>query len=247
MHPESIYHEIKEIAKFLKYKGWAERNAGNFSYRIQKSADSFDILISTAGSRFRDIAICPETYTVVVSPCQYTDGQLSQKGSPSSEYPTHSAIHDFFMRYHPDKKAVIHTHPTHLIAFSHLFYKSSPDTLSSFLSDMMPEVSMYIPDGIGFVELIAPGSDDLAKATINLLKKHDIVVWKKHGCIAVGETLWDAIDLIDILDKAAQISLLIHSAKKHECRCQCQCCCPIKNHAVGEKSSCDRRGEDTQC
>jgi rhamnulose-1-phosphate aldolase len=208
---DSIYIEIKEIALFLQSKGWAERNAGNFSYRI----DHETILISCSGSKFRDMAIAPERHCCVVQGgCEdwrviSDDIQAEQiLKSPSSEIPTHLLIHQYLSKHNPHKKAVIHTHPTHLIAFSHKYYDFPKDEQNRILRSIMPEVGMFIPAGTGFVDLLAPGSDDLATATMNELLYHDIVIWKKHGCIAVADTLWNAVDMIDITDKAAYIALL---------------------------------------
>jgi len=32
-----------------------------------------------------------------------------------------------------------------------------------------------------------------------------VVIWEKHGAFAIGETVSDAFDMIDILSKSAQI------------------------------------------
>ena len=37
------------------------------------------------------------------------------------------------------------------------------------------------------------------------IKKHDVVLWEKHGTVAVGQDIMDAFDQTDVLCKAANI------------------------------------------
>jgi len=38
------------------------------------------------------------------------------------------------------------------------------------------------------------------------------VIWEKHGCLAIGESLFDAFDQIDILAKSAGIFFMCRNA-----------------------------------
>ena len=196
MKNAEIFDEIKQIAHFVHQKGWAERNAGNLSFRIDDA-----IYITTSGSKFRDIASQPGKYLI-----RSNEGTSTQ--TPSTELPTHALIHAYLSEHAPEKKCVMHTHPTHLIALSHKFYHYTPQMINTLLESIMPEVAIFIPRQTGFVELLTPGSTELAEQTLSNLSYHDVIVWKKHGCIAVADTFWDAVDMIDILDKAAYIALL---------------------------------------
>jgi rhamnulose-1-phosphate aldolase len=236
MIKEDVFREIQEIAAFLVHKGWAERNAGNYSYRLDEEdfkrlvevvpeyryrvyldvefeclGGFYALLVSVGNSRFRDVAKDPLAYCGIVL---YENGRFSfisthESVKPTSELVSHLMIHQYLAENNPNKKAVLHSHPTYLIAFSHRYYGFTKEKLNELLEEIMPEVGFYIPKRTGFVELITPGSGELAQATLKELADHDVVVWKKHGCLAVAETLWDAFDMMDILDKAAQIRLLI--------------------------------------
>ena len=208
-----INTELKQIAQFLCQKGWAERNAGNFSYRTDES-----IIISDTGSKFRDIAQNPtEFYSDIKTDFSNIYLLLSSDHNtthmPSSELASHYLLHKYLKEHRPQNRAIIHTHPTYLIAFSHKFYDFSDSEITMMLSETIPEVNMYIPNGLGCVESMPAGSEQLAEATYKKIQYHDVILWKKHGCLATAETFWDAIDLIDIMDKAAYISLLIHGNK----------------------------------
>ena len=47
---------------------------------------------------------------------------------------------------------------------------------------------------------------DLAEATLSTLAEgYDVVMWEKHGVLAVDNDIIDAFDQVDVLNKAAQI------------------------------------------
>jgi Ribulose-5-phosphate 4-epimerase and related epimerases and aldolases len=51
----------------------------------------------------------------------------------------------------------------------------------------------------------------IADATIKELYEYDVVMWEKHGIVAVGEDVMEAFDMIDTLSKSAQIYLTAKS------------------------------------
>ena len=63
----------------------------------------------------------------------------------------------------------------------------------------------------GFVPYRLPGSIEIATETIKSLQNHDVAVWEKHGVFAIGKSVADTFDVIDILAKSAKIYFL--------CRC----------------------------
>ena len=70
---------------------------------------------------------------------------------------------------------------------------------------MIPETLAFAPLGLGIVPYELPGSVKLADATLEQIKKFDVVMWEKHGVCAVGLDIMDAFDQVDVLNKAAQI------------------------------------------
>jgi rhamnulose-1-phosphate aldolase len=102
----------------------------------------------------------------------------------------------------------VHTHCHELIAFSHDKKLQSEAAMNEILLNMHTETAFFIPEGIGYVALKEPGSMALAKATLNSLKNHRIVLWEKHGCLATGKDVNEAFDRIDLMAKAARIYTL---------------------------------------
>ena len=64
---------------------------------------------------------------------------------------------------------------------------------------------MVVPQGLGIVPYEAPGTIELAHATLQQLDQHQVICWLKHGVLAVGEDVVECFDAIDTLSKSAQI------------------------------------------
>ncbi|MFA6034085.1 MAG: rhamnulose-1-phosphate aldolase [Myxococcota bacterium] len=178
-------------------------------------------LVSGSGCRFRDIARDPESGTCVIQ--LSSDGReyrmLSgcaagkQPFKPTSELPTHLMLHSHMRANTPDEKVVLHTHPTELVALSHLKRFSSEASLNKALWGMLPEVKVLVPRGVGVTGYMLPGSVGLARATAGKFEEgFRAVIWEKHGCLAAAKDIVTAFDRIDALNKGAQVLLHCISA-----------------------------------
>ena len=76
---------------------------------------------------------------------------------------------------------------------------------------MIPETRAFCPKGLGIIPYEMPSSLKLAEATVEGLKNYDVVMWEKHGVVAIGNDVLEAFDQIDVLSKAAQIYLTAKS------------------------------------
>jgi len=239
---DHLFNDIAEVAGYLWSKGWAERNSGNISVRLTGidspySADlscqqttpleepcpdlSGEVLYMTGtGCRMRDVALDPERFGVLIKigdngktyqviPHRKENNNFVR---PTSEMTSHLMIQQFLKLHKPRMKAVLHTHPSGLIALSHHPLYKEEDHLNRSLWSMLPETLILVPEGIGVVPYQRTGSRDLAEASLMSLKNHEVLLWEKHGCLAIGETVEDAFDLIDILSKSADIFLLCLSS-----------------------------------
>ncbi len=236
---ENIIKDIRETSELLCQRNWAERNAGNISYNISDfisfsqlkeleykefnlnknypCLNNAILLITATGSKMRDLRNKPEENLVVVAFKEQTDlcyifNFNNSNNSPTSELPSHLLIHNFLIQNNSNCNAILHTHPTEIIAFSNSPEIENRKDLNDIIFKMHPEVSILIPKGIGFVPYKITGSSDLADATLNELRQHDCVIWEKHGCLAIGESVIDCFDSIDILAKTINIYFLCKSA-----------------------------------
>ena len=72
---------------------------------------------------------------------------------------------------------------------------------------MHPEAVMLQPRGYGFVPFTIPGTEKIANLTARCFEKNPLVVWEKHGAMAIGKTISEAFDELDLAAKAAGIYL----------------------------------------
>lgn len=226
-----VFSEVSEVAGYLWEKGWAERNGGNISYNItgvvddgisglsalgeecplpeavpELSGEYF--LVTGTGCRMRKVSsdLMNNAAIIRIMPGGGSYEIIAEKYvKPTSELPSHLLIHAYLKRVGRKEKAVIHTHPTELVAMTHNDTFLQKDVLSKLLWSMIPETRAFCPKGVGVVRYELPGSLDLAHRTIDQLAEYDAVLWEKHGALAIGENLTEAFDFIDTLSKSAQI------------------------------------------
>lgn len=114
-------------------------------------------------------------------------------------------MHDYLVGAGRPERAVVHTHPIELVAMTHNPEFLGKDVLTRLLWSMIPETRAFCPKGLGIVPYTLPGSQELADRTIALLDDYDVVMWTKHGALAIGTDLIEAFDQIDVLSKSAKI------------------------------------------
>ncbi len=232
--------EIASVAGWLWQRGWAERNAGNISVRIDAaglqepvtSSEQQEIplqksfprlagqlfLVTGTNTRMRDVAASPVENVLLIEIDSTGTGYqiLSPSGKttlrPSSELSTHLCIHDMMVRNRPSHRVVMHTHVTELIALTQIKELCDPHKLNKILLGMHPETMIFIPDGVGFVPYLLPGTTTIGESTVKLLEIHSAALWEKHGIFATGRTPLETFDMIDLLAKSASIWFLCRSA-----------------------------------
>jgi rhamnulose-1-phosphate aldolase len=237
-----VIDDVRRVAAFLWERGWAERNAGNVSVDVtdafradassgtgtDASGDAADrdptarwFLASAAGSRFRDVARQPAAGLGIVRTVEGSDAlEVVWAGSgaafrPTSEMPAHRLAHQVVRDRGWRRTVVLHTHPTFLIALNHTALGGDDGWLSRALWSVLPEVKVFLPEGVAVVPYRLPGSRALAEATAAALSRSRVVVWDKHGCIVAERDVQEAFDLVDVLDKAARIHLSCLAIGQH--------------------------------
>lgn len=207
---------ISNIAKILSERGWAEANAGNISFNVSDAVGGefeTSIIITSSGSRMREIAKMPEKYCGVLTFLSGEKGYyISKFGEdefiPTSEYLSHVMIHRYLVNKGRPEKAIIHSHPDELIVAMHSTELNTEKKINAVFSSMHSEFNMLIPDKVGYLKFLEPGSKELAEKTLKKFKDHKIVIWKDHGCISIGNSLDLALDNIEIANKISKIFIL---------------------------------------
>jgi rhamnulose-1-phosphate aldolase len=176
-------------------------------------------LVTGTGKRMRDLGRDPRHNALLIKICLNGDSYriypLCENGmslQPTSELPTHLSIHEQLVKSGAKERAVVHTHPNELIAITQIRRFCDQDALNRLLWGMHPETMVFIPEGIGFIPYLVPGSDEIARATLKKFQTHKVILWEKHGSFAIGKDVFDAFDLIDTLAKSARIYFQCRSA-----------------------------------
>lgn len=229
---------IGEVASLLWEKGWAEASGGNISVNVTEFYPGIHIdfrtypmiplevkypaiahnyiFITAKGSRMRNLAkdqssgLCLIKISKKGDGCQVLFEDPEDPLIPSSELPSHLAIHNHMVKQGQGEKAIVHTHADELIALTHDKNLQNEHRLNEILLKMHTETAFFIPEGIGYVGPEVPGSHELARATLKSLKNHKVILWEKHGCLAIGKDVHEAFDRIDIMAKAARIYLMLN-------------------------------------
>ncbi len=229
-----IVEDIAEVSLYIWESGWCASSGGNLSLDVTgsvgagefSSSDAPDtplpltlpnlagrtLFITVSGSRFRDLPRRPEQTLILM---QISSGGDHYRvlwggeggGSPTIEMIPHLRIHAYLQEKELPQRAVLHTHPQHLIAMTHLPEYRNPDFVR-VLQTSQTTAKLFLMEGIGMTRYMPMGSEQLAERTVDLLRGRRAVIWERHGCIAIGCDVFEAFDVTDLLEKAAEVFLL---------------------------------------
>ena len=231
--PELAYevNQAAEVAGYLWQKGWAERNGGNITLNITEYVDDeiralpaisevkqigkvlpylkgcYFYCIGTQ-MRMRDLARWPMANGSIIrilDDCASYVIIADHPVMPTSELPSHLAVHNYLLEKGSPYRASLHTHPIELIAMTHNKKFLEKDVATNLLWSMIPETKAFCPRGLGIIPYELPSSVKLADATIEALNDYDVAMWEKHGVFAVDVDIMSAFDQVDVLNKSALI------------------------------------------
>lgn len=227
--------DASRVVSWLAKLGWSEASGGNFSTRISTLPEAMEdlsgatpqslpfavpalggetLLISAAGGRAREFAADPKAgcgiFWILRGGEEFTC--LWGNKAPTSELAAHLAIHAMLLEARPTHRAILHTHPTNLIAITHIPELEDERRMSDHLLRIQSEARLYFPEGLSHLEYHLPGSREMGDASAEALRRTSVALWRFHGAIATGETLSHALDHLEIVEKTAEIYLRLRSA-----------------------------------
>lgn len=170
------------------------------------------LLVTGSGRRLRQIGTDPlanvgavrvheggHTATLHTSPRRLFEKLTSEFNSHLAVHEDHVARRD--VRFH----AVVHAQPPHLTYLSHVPAYRQQRALDAALLRWEPETIVVLPEGVGVLEFMVPGSAELMAANVAGLREHQIVLWSKHGVMARSDfSVTRAVDRIDYAETAAR-------------------------------------------
>jgi rhamnulose-1-phosphate aldolase len=170
------------------------------------------IIVTGSGRRLGDIATDPaanlgvvlvnpggQTGTLHTSPRRLFDGL-------TSEWNSHLGVHDdTIARADTNFHAVMHAQPPHLVYLSHVPEYRDEAYFNRRLLRWEPETIVNLPQGVGVLPFMLPGSAQLMEANVASLRTHRVVLWGKHGVMARSDiSITRAADRIEYAETAAR-------------------------------------------
>lgn len=180
--------EVLEAVRRIVAAGLVAGASGNVSRRIRSTGGD---LVAITASRVPYHRFGIGDVLVVDFDVEPVVGD----GIPSSESLLHLAIY----RARPDVGAVIHTHSVYASAFAVAGYPIPP---------ILDEQVMMLGGAVEVAEYGASASDDLAEKAVFALGDRAAVLLRHHGVCGAGETLDDAVAVVELVERIAQIRAL---------------------------------------
>jgi len=228
-------NQVTNILEELYRHNWDERNGGNLSYilddeQIKELSPKFKeslkikinydlsilvdkyLVVTGTGKYFRNCKSDPEHNLGIIKISKSNEIVLvwgfENSGRPTSELPTHLKCHIQRLKVDPNHRLVIHCHPTNLIAMTHVHNPDS-NKFTETLWKMQTESIVVFPEGVEVLPWILCGGEEIGEATAEKMKLTRSVVWSYHGLFCTGQTLDEVFGLIETIEKAAEIYMLV--------------------------------------
>jgi len=182
---------LVQAGRRLRAAGLVVATEGNLSTRLGDDR----ILVSPAGGRKDEL----EARDIVVVSLAEDDRDSRPSGRPSSDLAIHRAIYEV----RGELRAIAHAHPPAALAL----------TLAGELPDptILPETALLLPR-LPLVPFAPPGSERLAAAIASAFGAADdiagrpaAVLLERHGAVAVGETIDQAVDRLELVDLLCRV------------------------------------------
>jgi L-fuculose-phosphate aldolase len=173
--------EIVAVGAALARQGLVRGREGNISCRVAEG----HVLLTPRGRDKGRLAASEIVSCSVGEPLP---------ASASSE----ALLHLECYRLVPDLRAIVHAHPPHVLALE------SRGVLPD--AGGMPEGEAILGK-VGRVPLFPPGSRELALACARVLKRTPVAVLARHGLVAAGVDLWEALARVEVAEMAARVAL----------------------------------------
>ena len=176
--------EILYYAKLMDEKGMVNTLEGNLSILDRETGKMY---ITPSGTRKRFLN---EDKIAVVN--TENGEQIEGTVKRSSEI----LLHEAALKARPDCNAAAHIHAPYLTAYAYCGkdIKLKCSTTFSLVFEEIP----CLPYGL-------PGTIHIADGIEDAIKDHDLILLGNHGCIAVGETLEDAVKIIEAAEEVLRI------------------------------------------
>ncbi len=182
-----LRREMVAVGKLLEMNGLIVAAEGNMSVRLGGHC----FLVTPAGRSKGDLKVQDLLEVDSQGRCPL--------GRPTSEWPLHREIYSL----RSGIGAICHAHPPWATAFA-TAGRDLDGNLLTETAQMLPRVPL--------ARRSLPGTDELARSIQSHIANHDAVLLANHGVVTVGNTLQGAYELLQTVERLAQVTLLSEMA-----------------------------------
>jgi L-fuculose-phosphate aldolase len=180
-----LRRDLVEVCRRLYARDLIGAGEGNVSCRLASGR----LLVTPSGVskgylRSTDLVVVTET-----------GEKVRGRARASTEIRMHLAAY----AARPDVQAIVHAHPVTAVA---LTVAGLPPP-----NDVMPEASVVLGE-VAVAPFATPGTDEVPSALAPLLARHDVVLLERHGALALGRTLFEALDRVETLERVSRVAAL---------------------------------------
>ena len=124
----------------------------------------------------------------------------------TSEFNSHLAVHeDQVAARGIDFQAVVHAQPPHLTYLSHIPAYRDTERMNRAILRWEPETIVSLSQGIGVLEFMIPGSQEMGDANVAGLREFEITLWSKHGTMSRSDiSVYRAVDRVEYAETGAK-------------------------------------------
>ena len=180
---EGHFEEIREACARLHARGLLAAADGNVSVRLADDS----VVITPAGANKANLR--PGSLARVT-----LDGGILE-GRPSTERAMHLAVY----RASAQARVVVHAHPPTAIAWT----VARPE-LTELPTDALPEL-LLAAGRVPIVPYARPGTEEMGAVLLPFLPAHRLLLLSRHGALAWGESMEEAVNGIERVEHAALI------------------------------------------
>ena len=184
---------------------------------IPKNLAGLYILVTATGSAFRALKDDPNRHLGVIylpEGCAGYEVAAGFKGGrPTGEIDSHLAAHGVRLEQDHAHRVIMHNHARAILEMTHV----GPHDEREFnlaLWRMIPEASLFLPDGLGLVDWCVPCTTEMAGLTLEKMREHRIVVWTYHGIFGAGRSLPELFGNLELAEICCQTWLDIQVQPK---------------------------------
>ncbi|MEM3926621.1 MAG: class II aldolase/adducin family protein [Desulfurococcaceae archaeon] len=185
-----MYEEIKtamaDVMSYLEERWLNYGRSGNVSVYVRETGH---VLMTPSG--LHKAKLRPEDIIVMTLDGKVIEGTLP----PTVEYPLHTSIYKVYDYIN----AVIH---------AHTIYATALAAVREPLPPVIEEIVIYVGGEVRVADYAHFGSKELAENVVKALEGRKAALLANHGVVACGKNLEEALEILVLVERAAQVYIL---------------------------------------